>query len=82
MNFCCKIFYLNNILAILLINSLYILKGTPNKGHLCNEGNVCSSIHIDHAAVYKSASELGTPLYRTASWLPMVFHCIIAALPL
>ena len=34
-----------------------------------------------HRAVYKSTSELGTPQYRTASWVPVVstierFHCI------
>ena len=33
-----------------------------------------------HRAVYKSTSELETPLYRAASWVPIVssierFHC-------
>ena len=38
------------------------IKDTLNRGYLSNVGNVCSPNHI-RRAVYKSTSELGTPLY-------------------
>ena len=38
------------------------IKDTLNKGHLSNEDTVCRSNCI-HRAVYKSTSELSTPLY-------------------
>jgi len=40
------------------------IKNTLNKGHLSNEATVCSP---NHRAVYKSTSELGTPLYTQGS---------------
>ena len=47
-------------------------KDALNKGHLL--------LSQSHRAVYKSISELGTPLHRTATWVPIVsaierFHC-------
>ena len=49
------------------------IKDTLNKGHLSNEDTVCSP--QPHRAVYKSTSELGTPLYTGdpagSQWCPL-----------
>ena len=50
------------------------IKDTVNKGHLSNEDTVCNPNHI-YRAVYKSNSELGTPLYTGqpagSQWCPL-----------
>ena len=50
------------------------IKDTVNKGHLSNEDTVCNPNHI-YRAVYKSTSELGTPLYTGqpagSQWCPL-----------
>ena len=47
------------------------VKDTLNEGHLSNEDTVCSP---NHRVAYKSASELGTPLYTGqpagSQWCP------------
>ena len=49
------------------------IKDTLNKGHLSNEDTVYCPMHIE--AVYKSTSELGTPLYTGhqagSQWCPL-----------
>ena len=48
--------------------------GTLNKGHLSNEDTACCPNYIKLCkAVYKTASQLGTPLLqRSSSWVLMV----------
>ena len=58
------------------VASVYIewnlsIKDTLNKRHLSNKRHCLQS--LPHRAVYRSTSELGTPLiYSTASWVPKV----------
>ena len=68
--------YLHYVYTLGLVHRNLSIKETLNIGHLSNEATVCSP---KHRTMYKSTSELGTPLYAEQSagsqdsqWCPLL----------